>query len=52
MFTQITDNIYQIFVDMSYSPLKNLNVYLIKGADRNLLIDTGDRQTECLVSVS
>lgn len=51
MFTQITDNIYQILVDMSYSPLKNLNAYLIKGADRNLLIDTGDRQTECLVSL-
>ncbi len=51
MFTQITDNIFRIYVDMPYSPLRNLNAYVVKGAGRNLLIDTGDRSEESLASL-
>lgn len=47
MYTKMAENIYSIYVDMPYSPLKNLNAYLIKGEDRNLLIDTGDGRKEC-----
>jgi glyoxylase-like metal-dependent hydrolase (beta-lactamase superfamily II) len=30
------------------NPLKNLNSYVLRGEDRNLLIDTGFNQAECL----
>ncbi len=51
MYTQITDNIYSIYVELPNSPLKNLNAYLIKGKDRNLLIDTGERRRRCKESL-
>lgn len=34
-------------VPLPGNPLKNLNAYLIKGKDRNLLIDTGFNRPEC-----
>ncbi len=51
LYTQITDNIYSIYVELPNSPLKNLNAYLIKGKDRNLLIDTGERRRRCRESL-
>lgn len=47
MYTQITENVFTIDVKLPNSPLRNLNAYLIKGKDRNLLIDTGYRREEC-----
>lgn len=44
MAVKLAENIYRIDVDMPRSPLKNLNVYVVKGEDRNLLIDTGERK--------
>ena len=41
MCQMITDNIYSIYIELPDSPLKNLYAYLVKGEDRNLLIDTG-----------
>ena len=41
------EHIYRIPVPLPGNPLKELNAYLIKGRDRNLLIDTGFRQDEC-----
>jgi len=34
-------------VELPNSPLRNINAYLIKGKDRNLLIDTGFKQETC-----
>ncbi len=47
LHSHITGNIYQIDVPLPKSPLRNLNAYLIRGKDRNLLIDTGYRRPEC-----
>lgn len=44
---EILKNIYRIPVPLPGNPLKELNAYLIKGADRNVLIDTGFRQPAC-----
>ena len=44
---EILDHIYRIPVPLPGNPLKELNAYLIKGADRCLLIDTGFRQPAC-----
>jgi len=44
--TEVYKNIYQIPVTLPGSPLKELNVFLIKGNDRSLLIDTGFNSEE------
>lgn len=44
---EILKNIYRLPVPLAGNPLKELNTYLIKGKDRNLLIDTGFRYEEC-----
>jgi len=45
-------DIYKIYVPLPNNPLKNLNSYLIKGKERNLLIDTGFNQPECYEALS
>ena len=47
MTEEIAHNIYRIGVPLTGNPLKELNSYLIKGKDRDLLIDTGFRNPEC-----
>ena len=44
MAEKLAENIYRIHVDMPKSPLKNLNVYVVKGEDRDLIIDTGEHK--------
>lgn len=44
---EIMQNIHRIPVPLPGNPLKELNAYLIRGKDRNLLIDTGFRQPAC-----
>ena len=44
---EIVPGIYRIPVPLVGNPLKELNAYLLKGADENLLIDTGFRQPAC-----
>lgn len=51
MTEEILKNIYRIPVTLPNSPLKLLNSYVIKGSDRNIIIDTGFRRTECLESM-
>ena len=46
MTSQITDYLYTIGVPLPDNPLKNLNVYLLRG-ERNLLIDTGFHLPAC-----
>jgi glyoxylase-like metal-dependent hydrolase (beta-lactamase superfamily II) len=47
MVTEIYKNIYLIEVPLPKNPLRALNAYLIKGDERNLLIDTGFNRDEC-----
>ncbi len=44
---KVYENIYRIGVPLTGNPLKELNSYLIRGTDRDLLIDTGFRREEC-----
>ena len=48
MAWEVMRGIYRLGVPLPHNPLKELNAYLIKGKDRNLLIDTGFRQKACL----
>lgn len=41
------ERIYRIPVVLPNNPLRELNCYLIRGTERNLLIDTGFRQAAC-----
>lgn len=50
MIRQITEDIYQIGIDLPESPLKLLNSYLILG-ERNLLVDTGFNHPQCYRSL-
>lgn len=49
---ELFPNLYRLPVELPDSPLKLLNSYLIKGGDRDLLIDTGFRRPECLESLT
>jgi len=44
---RITDDIFLLQIPLLGGPLKNLNSYLIKSAERNLLIDTGFNRNSC-----
>ena len=48
MLEQVLPNIYRIEVPIPHSPLKATNSYLIRGAERNLLVDTGQNRPESL----
>jgi glyoxylase-like metal-dependent hydrolase (beta-lactamase superfamily II) len=45
---ELFPNLYRLKIPLPESPLKFLNSYVIKGPDRNLLIDTGLNRKECL----
>jgi len=47
MADEIRKGLYRISVPLPNSPLKDLNSYIIKGKDRNLIIDTGFNRTVC-----
>ncbi|OPZ75053.1 MAG: hydroxyacylglutathione hydrolase [Firmicutes bacterium ADurb.Bin456] len=47
MVKEVYARIYKIEVPLPGNPLKVLNSYLIKGQERNLLIDTGFNRAEC-----
>jgi len=47
MIERITEDLFRIPVPLPNNPLKELNAYLIRGKDRNILIDTGFRREEC-----
>lgn len=40
-------DVYRISVPLPENPLRNLNSYVIKTPDRNLIIDTGFNRSEC-----
>ena len=47
MIEEIRPNFFRIRIPLPDSPLKFLNSYLIRSADRNLIIDTGLNRKEC-----
>ncbi len=47
MVDEIRDRLYRIEVPLPNSPLKELNSYVIKADDRNLIIDTGFNRSVC-----
>jgi len=48
MCEEILPNLFRLKIPLPESPLKYLNSYVIKGPDRNLIIDTGLNRKECL----
>jgi glyoxylase-like metal-dependent hydrolase (beta-lactamase superfamily II) len=48
MIKKIADGLYTITVRLVGNPLRSLNSYVFVGKDRNLLVDTGFNQIECL----
>jgi glyoxylase-like metal-dependent hydrolase (beta-lactamase superfamily II) len=48
MIEEILANLYKIEIPLPESPLKALNSYVIKDSERNLIIDTGWNQEECM----
>jgi glyoxylase-like metal-dependent hydrolase (beta-lactamase superfamily II) len=48
MTEEILPNLFRIKIPLPENPLKYLNSYVIMGSKRNLIIDTGLNQKECL----
>ncbi len=48
MVEEILADLYKVEIPLPRNPLKSLNSYIIKGAERNLMIDTGWDQRECM----
>ncbi|MFC2165089.1 MBL fold metallo-hydrolase [Acidobacteriota bacterium] len=48
MCEELMPDLFRIKIPLPESPLKYLNSYIIKGTDRNLIIDTGLNRKECL----
>jgi glyoxylase-like metal-dependent hydrolase (beta-lactamase superfamily II) len=48
MIEEVGTHVYKIEIPLPESPLKSINSYLIKGQDRNLIVDTGMNREECL----
>ena len=51
MIEEILANLYKIEIPLPKSPLKALNSYVIRNAERNLIIDTGWNQEECMTAM-
>jgi len=47
MIDEVMKNLYRIVVPLPNSPLKDLNSYVIKDTNRNLIIDTGFNRSVC-----
>jgi len=48
MTQEILPHIYKTEIPLPGNPLKSINSYLIRDAQRSLMIDTGLNQTECM----
>ena len=47
MITEVYENIYMVELALPKNPLKAINIYIIKGEDKSLIIDTGFNMEEC-----
>ena len=48
MIEEILLNIYKIEIPILNNPLKSVNSYVIKSSEKNLIIETGLDQKECM----
>jgi glyoxylase-like metal-dependent hydrolase (beta-lactamase superfamily II) len=48
MCEEVLPNLFRLKIPLPESPLKYLNSYVIRGTDRNMIIDTGLNRKECL----
>lgn len=48
MVEEISADLFKIEIPLPKNPLKAINSYVIKNAERNLIIDTGWNQEECM----
>jgi glyoxylase-like metal-dependent hydrolase (beta-lactamase superfamily II) len=51
MVDQIDRDLYRIELPLPHNPLKSINSYVIKGPDRNLIVDTGLNRDECRIAM-
>jgi glyoxylase-like metal-dependent hydrolase (beta-lactamase superfamily II) len=51
LFEEILPDLYRIEVPLPGSPLKATNSYVIKGAERSLIIDTGWNREDCMTAL-
>ncbi|MBN1470236.1 MAG: MBL fold metallo-hydrolase [Syntrophaceae bacterium] len=51
MFEEIMPNLYRIIIPLPNNPLQELNSYVIKSDDRNLIIDTGFNRDVCFAAM-
>ena len=51
MIDQPRPNLFRIEIPLPGSPLKYLNSYVVRSKDKNLIIDTGLNQKECLIAM-
>jgi glyoxylase-like metal-dependent hydrolase (beta-lactamase superfamily II) len=51
LFKEILPGLYRIKVPLPGSPLKATNSYVIKGAERSLIIDTGWNREDCMMAL-
>jgi glyoxylase-like metal-dependent hydrolase (beta-lactamase superfamily II) len=51
LFEEILPGLYRIKVPLPGSPLKATNSYVIKGAERSLVIDTGWNREDCMTAL-
>jgi glyoxylase-like metal-dependent hydrolase (beta-lactamase superfamily II) len=47
MIEEVLPNLFRIEIPLPGNPLKSLNSYVMRAADRNLIIDTGFNRKEC-----
>lgn len=47
MINEIARNLFCVGLPLPQNPLKSINAYVIKGKNRNLIIDTGMNRPEC-----
>jgi glyoxylase-like metal-dependent hydrolase (beta-lactamase superfamily II) len=48
MIEEILGNLYKIEIPLPNNPLRALNSYVIKGSERDLIVDTGFNREECM----
>ena len=51
MVEEILSSLFRIQIPLPESPLKNVNSYVVRAADRNLVIDTGLNRRACLKAI-
>ena len=51
MIEEVTRDLYRVEIPLLGNPLKSINSYILKGHDRNLIIDTGMNREECMKAI-